>query len=66
MTESSYGTPGGEAQRKYEKLSKDLADRHKARTPLKKFLVTVLNVDAEEERRAESWRKWLVGEQEAN
>ena len=64
MLQSSYGNPGGEAHRKYQELVNELERLHNNRTPLKKFLAAILNVDAEEKRKAESWRKGALGELE--
>ena len=64
MSHSSYGNPGGEAHRKYQELVNGLERLHNNRTPLKKFLAAILNVDAEEKRKAESWRKGALGELE--
>ena len=64
MSQSSYGNPGGEIQREYERRATKLAQEKNARSPLKKFLATILSVDAEDERRIESARKGALGELE--
>ena len=64
MSQSSYGNPGGEIQREYERRATKLAQERNARSPLKKFLATILSVDAEDERRIENARKGALGELE--
>jgi hypothetical protein len=64
MSRSSYGNPGGEANRKYEQLSEELQRLHEARSPLQKFLALLFSADAKEERQMENWRKGAIGELE--
>jgi len=64
MAQNSYGNPGGEANRKYEKYSQDLQELNNSRSLLQEFLAVLFNADAKEELRIEKWRKGALGEPE--
>jgi len=62
MNDNSLGEAGGEASRKFEKLSRQNQERHQNRNLLYKVLAKMLNVDSKDNHKEDIWRKGAVGE----
>lgn len=62
MNNNSLGEAGGEASRKFEKLSKQNQERHQSRNLIHKVLAKIFNVDSKNNYKEDVWHKGAVGE----